>query len=123
VHEGTVDRELKFFIGSRMGDSRRPVQAQSIMVLPMPTEVWGFFFNDCIYESAPALVSLHVTKRGAVRAMIAHQNELWEDALSPGDSHIHCAFRANTRAVRLDLVRSNLRMSRAHVAKVKIEQS
>lgn len=35
-------------------------------------KVYGFFYNDCIYESAPRLVSMHLTKAGAYRAMKAY---------------------------------------------------
>lgn len=40
--------------------------------------LYGFFFNSCIYESAAALVSLHETKAGAYRAMVATQRANWE---------------------------------------------
>jgi hypothetical protein len=42
--------------------------------------LYGFFFNSCIYESAEALVSLHETKAGAYRAMVADQRAEWERA-------------------------------------------
>lgn len=42
-----------------------------------PTTVYGFFYSDCLYESAPALQSLHRTKRAALKAMIAFQYEKW----------------------------------------------
>ena len=40
--------------------------------------MWGFFWTDCIHESAPALQSLHLSKRGALRAMISAQYARWE---------------------------------------------
>lgn len=33
--------------------------------------VYGFFYNSCIFESAPGLQSLHLTKAGAYKAMRA----------------------------------------------------
>lgn len=41
--------------------------------------VYGFFHNSCVYESAPALVSLHATKAGAWRAMHSQQWQEWQD--------------------------------------------
>lgn len=35
--------------------------------------VWGFFYNSCIYESAPGLCGLYETKRGAEIAMEFHK--------------------------------------------------
>lgn len=43
-----------------------------------PTVLWGFFWTDCYHESAPALQTLHLSKREAVRAMIRAQAERWE---------------------------------------------
>ncbi len=40
--------------------------------------LYGYFYNSCIYESAPGLVSLHQTKAGAWRAMRANK---WEAAV------------------------------------------
>lgn len=37
--------------------------------------VYGFFYNDFIYESADALVSLHVTPEGAQKALESHKQE------------------------------------------------
>lgn len=42
--------------------------------------LYGFFYTSSIYESASELVSLHRTKRGAVKAMIAHQYAAWVEA-------------------------------------------
>lgn len=121
VYESTLDRELKFFIGERMGDSRRPTP-RSVMVLPMPTTVWGFFFNSCIQESAPALVSLHVTKRGALRALIAHQWAEWELSVSAKDSHLHMDGY-NTRTARIDYVRSVVWMQKRFLKSIEIQRS
>ena len=41
--------------------------------------LYGFFYNYNVYESAPVLVSLHASKRGALRAMIAHQSVAWKE--------------------------------------------
>lgn len=43
-------------------------------------KLYGFFYCDCIYESAHELVSLHETKAGAYRAMVAYQWARWEEA-------------------------------------------
>ena len=37
--------------------------------------VWAFMYNPCIHESADAVMSLHETEAGAVRAMERHQNK------------------------------------------------
>lgn len=37
--------------------------------------VYGLFYNSCIYESAPALQSLHATKEGADRAYESFMKE------------------------------------------------
>jgi hypothetical protein len=37
--------------------------------------LYGFFYNDCIYESADGLVSLHRTREGALKAMVWHKEE------------------------------------------------
>lgn len=42
--------------------------------------LYGFFHCDCIYESAYGLVSLHASKAGAYRAMVAYQWDRWEEA-------------------------------------------
>ena len=47
-------------------------------------EFYGFFHTDSIYESGYVLVSLHKTKKGAVRAMISHQHKAWEKAQQQG---------------------------------------
>ena len=48
--------------------------------------VYEFWYNDCIYESAAACMSLHRTKRGAEIALSFHKEqvrkeheELWKD--------------------------------------------
>lgn len=40
--------------------------------------LYGFFHSSCIYESAHGLVSLHQSKAGAYRAMVAAQRHEWE---------------------------------------------
>jgi hypothetical protein len=42
-----------------------------------PSVLWGFFHTTCIYESAAALISLHLTKATAWRAMHKAQWEAW----------------------------------------------
>lgn len=53
--------------------------------------LWGFHYSSCYHESAAALVSLHLTKSGAYRAMRKAQWDFWvnsqeEDMLI---SHLH----------------------------------
>lgn len=38
--------------------------------------VWVFYYNSCIYESAAAAISMHMSGRNALKAMIAHKTEL-----------------------------------------------
>lgn len=38
--------------------------------------VYEFFYNDCVWESASATISLHRTKKGAMKAMKNHKEEL-----------------------------------------------
>ena len=52
----------------------------------MTDKVYEFWYNDCIYESAAACISLHRTKKGAEMAMEFHKEqkrkeheELWKD--------------------------------------------
>ena len=40
--------------------------------------LWGFFWTDCVYESAMTLQTLHRSKREAVRSMIRFQSSFWE---------------------------------------------
>ena len=40
--------------------------------------LYGFFWTDCVYESGLILQSLHRSKAGALRAMIAAQAARWE---------------------------------------------
>ena len=40
--------------------------------------LWGFFWTDCIHESGPMLQSLHRSKMGSMRAMIAAQAARWD---------------------------------------------
>jgi len=42
-------------------------------------EGYGYFHNNCIYESAYVLMSFHRTKAGAYRAMRADLMRRWED--------------------------------------------
>lgn len=49
-----------------------------------PQQLWGFFHTTCIYESAAALVSLHLTKRDAWKAMHRAQWLAWEKAQAEG---------------------------------------
>lgn len=64
-----------------------PEQGEVIRCALVPTPaldvngvtLWGFFHTDCIHESAAALVSLHITKASAWRAMHRAQWAAWED--------------------------------------------
>lgn len=116
-----ADPELEYFMKHRMGDSRRELSKFGV-VLPVPTKFWGFFFNGCVYESSAALVSLHVTKRGALRAMIAHQRQRWEEALDPPNTGEHMDGY-NGRKVYYDLLLSNTRSEARFVRAVEVEQS
>ena len=51
---------------------------------------YGYFWTDCIYESGLMLQSLHRSKVGALRAMIAAQAAHWEDCRSGANSGRHC---------------------------------
>jgi len=35
--------------------------------------VYVFFYNPCIYESDPMIISVHLTLQGAYRAMMSHK--------------------------------------------------
>lgn len=41
----------------------------------MTDKVYEFWYNNCIYESAAACMSLHRTKKGAEMAMEFHKEE------------------------------------------------
>ena len=51
--------------------------------------LWGFFWTDCVYESGLVLRSLHRSKVGALRAMIAAQAARWEEYRSGANSNLH----------------------------------
>ena len=51
--------------------------------------LYGFFWSDCIYESGPVLVSIHRSKMGALRAMIAAQAARWEARRSSDGTGLH----------------------------------
>ena len=42
------------------------------------SNVFAFEWCDCIFESGFSLVSLHDTKRGALKAMLATANRRWQ---------------------------------------------
>ena len=50
---------------------------------------YGFFWTDCVYESGLMLQSLHRSKMGALRAMIAAQAARWEECRSGARSRLH----------------------------------
>lgn len=62
--------------------------------------MWGFFHTTCIHESASALVSLHLTKAGAWRAMRQAQWDAWEELRSQADTHMHFVDRDTRRWAR-----------------------
>ena len=41
----------------------------------MTDKVYEFWYNDCIYDSAAACVSLHRTKKGAEMALAFHKEQ------------------------------------------------
>lgn len=51
--------------------------------------LYGFFWCDDIHDSGLMLQSLHATKRGALRAMIAAQAARWLACRSGRDSCLH----------------------------------
>lgn len=53
-------------------------------------EVWAFWHNPCIYESAAATVSLHRTKQGAWKAK---RRFLWTKATEARDFAIRYGGR------------------------------
>lgn len=92
-------------------------------------ELYGFFHTSCIYESAAALVSLHRTKRSAVRAMIAHQYAAWEVAQRAGRILTRAdVARAKAESGRSKWTRKNKHWRKAylycksHVAPITIVQ-
>ena len=50
---------------------------------------YGFFWSDCIHEAGLMLQSLHSTKEGAWRAMVAAQAGRWLACRTGDDSGIH----------------------------------
>lgn len=42
-------------------------------------KIYGFFHSDCVYESAPRLVSMHYTKAGAYKAMKRYLFDKYEE--------------------------------------------
>lgn len=42
-------------------------------------DVFAFEWTSCIFESAFGIVSLHTTKRGAFKAMVAEANKRWQE--------------------------------------------
>lgn len=51
------------------------------------TEVFAFMYTHCIYESAMATMSLHLTKKGAYKAM----NKFLNDRFNvEREEHIRC---------------------------------
>lgn len=43
--------------------------------------VFGFYYNSCIFESSADLVSLHVTKAGAYRAMNKYLTQQYYESM------------------------------------------
>jgi len=41
--------------------------------------VYAFEFCPCFHESEFGIVSMHKTKRGAFKALLAHKNQHWHD--------------------------------------------
>lgn len=70
-------------------------------------QVFAFEWCPCIFESAFGVVSLHATKRSAVKAMTRYANKMWQEGrdrqLSYGDGFkprfsplVHEAWRVST---------------------------
>lgn len=79
----------------------------SLLAPCAPAVLYGFFWTDCVYEAGLMLQSLHRSKMGALRAMIAAQAAHWEECRSGARSGLHLdglgTFRA--RDYRDDLSR------------------
>lgn len=47
-------------------------------MVPTEPQVYIVWYNSCIYESAPATISIHLTKAGAWKAM---RKMIWDKAV------------------------------------------
>lgn len=70
-------------LAARLAASRAPLEPG------VPAVLYGFFWTDCVYESGLMLQSLHRSKVGALRAMIAFQAARWDACRSGADSGLH----------------------------------
>jgi hypothetical protein len=61
--------------------------------------VFGFYYNSCIFESSADLVSLHVTKSGAYRAMNKYITDLYYQSME-----VHHGLRKMNKEIARDLV-------------------
>lgn len=67
-----------------------------------PDTLYGFFYTDCIYESAYALVSLHRTKHGAWEACRKAQWDRWIEHLHGQHSGLHLRAKGERRGGYFD---------------------
>lgn len=51
--------------------------------------LYGFYWTDCSFESGLILQSLHISKLGAYRSMVAAQFARWVAGRSGADSGLH----------------------------------
>lgn len=91
-------------------------EGQRIVQVPVfPDRLYGFFYTGDYHECGAMLQTLHYTKRGALRAMIARQYAAWEDSRSNKDSGIHMP-RMYRRERGLDDFRAERDMHRYFVS-------
>lgn len=57
-----------------------PGEGDSNLSGEQPQLFYGFFHTTCIHESSPALISTHLTKAGAWRAMWQYAWNAWIEA-------------------------------------------
>lgn len=79
-----VGSELSF-----RSPSRTEIAIERMTAEKVPAKVYGFMWNDCVHESSYELMSLHLTKAGAWRAMRAH---LWEWAMQQREDSLRSGY-------------------------------
>lgn len=79
--------------------------------------LYGFFHTTCIYESAAALVSLHMTKRSAWKAMNRAQWQAWERLRDVSETNYH-QDRDYWRMMRQRLAYTH---ERSHIGAVEVQ--
>ncbi|MCF0059951.1 hypothetical protein MUK70_11930 [Dyadobacter chenwenxiniae] len=59
----------------------------------MSGKIYIFYYNDCIFESAPFAVSLHYTKKGAYQAMRKHRIKCYNEYMEIFDKEFRRDWR------------------------------